>query len=245
MGPEEIKSLRISNPKLWWCNGMGEPHMNNLNLRFEESSQVSDSKEIPFGIRTIKTYFTDKGDKGFILNGQKVLIRGAGWTDDIFLRDSPERNEIQIQYVKHMNLNTIRLETFWGNSQNLYNLCDRYGIMVMPGWSCQWEWEDYLGKACDEYGGIKTDAEIELVVKSLGDQIRLLQGHPSIITWFVGSDMIPRPALEQKYKELITGLDNRPYLAAASKRNSRWRLPPEKCHFRVKCRWAPRSRCTR
>ncbi len=220
LGSDEIKDLRINSPKLWWCNGLGEPNMNNLNLRFEENSRVSDVEDIPFGIRTIQTYMTEKGDKGFKLNGKKVLIRGAGWTDDIFLRDTPERNEIQVQYVKHMNLNAIRFETFWGNSQNIYSLCDKYGIMVMAGWSCQWEWEEYLGKACDEYGGIKTDADMALMVKSLGDQIRLLQGHPSIFTWLLGSDMIPRPPLEAKYKEVMAGMDNRPYLAAASKKTS-------------------------
>ena len=220
LGFPEIKSLRINSPKLWWCNGMGEPNMNSLNLRFEEKDMVSDVEDVPFGIRTIRTYLTGKGDKGFELNGKKVLIRGAGWTDDIFLRDTPESNEIQVQYVKHMNLNTIRFESFWGNSQNIYSLCDKYGILVMAGWSCQWEWEDYLGKACDEYGGIKTDADMALAVRSLGDQIRLLQGHPSIFVWLVGSDMIPRPPLEAKYKELIAGLDNRPYLAAASKKTS-------------------------
>ncbi len=31
---------------------MGEPNMYNLNLRFEESGQVSDMEDIPFGIRT-------------------------------------------------------------------------------------------------------------------------------------------------------------------------------------------------
>ncbi len=107
---------------------MGEPNMNSLNLRFEEKNMVSDVEDIPFGIRTIRTYLTEKGDKGFELNGKKVLIRGAGWTDDIFLRDTPESNEIQVQYVKHMNLNTIRFESFWGNSQNIYSLCDKYGI---------------------------------------------------------------------------------------------------------------------
>jgi len=30
-----------------------------------------------------------------------------------------------------MNLNTIRLESIWGNSQDLYDLCDKYGILVM------------------------------------------------------------------------------------------------------------------
>lgn len=216
----EIESLHINSPKLWWCNGLGEPNMSNLNLRFEERGQISDVEDVSFGIRTIQTYMTEKGDKGFKLNGKNVLIRGAGWTDDIFLRDTPETNEIQVQYVKHMNLNTIRFETFWGSSQNIYSLCDKYGLLVMVGWSCQWEWEEYLGKAVDEYGGIKTDADIALMVKSLGDQVRLLQGHPSIMVWFLGSDMIPRPPLEEKYRALLAGLDNRPYLTAASKRTS-------------------------
>jgi len=220
LGPSEIKALRMSSPKVWWCHGMGEPNMYNLNLRFEESRSVSDVEDIPFGIRTIQTYMTAKGDKGFKLNGKKVLIRGAGWTDDIFLRDTPESNEIQVQYVKHMNLNTIRFETFWGNSPNIYTLCDKYGLLAMAGWSCQWEWENYLGKPCDEYGGIKTEAEMTLMARSLGDQIRYLQSHPSVFVWLLGSDMIPRPALEAKYKAVMTGLDNRPYLAAASKRNS-------------------------
>ncbi len=90
----------------------------------------------------------------------------------------------------------------------------------MAGWSCQWEWEDYLGKACDEYGGIKTDADMALMVRSLEDQVRRLQSHPGIIAWFLGSDMIPRPALEEKYKAVLNGIDNRPYLAAASSRTS-------------------------
>jgi exo-1,4-beta-D-glucosaminidase len=220
LGPDEFNDLRIDSPKLWWCNGMGEPNMYSLNLRFEDNSQVSDVEDISFGIRTIQTYLTEKGDKGFKLNGKKVLIRGAGWTDDIFLRDTHETNEIQVQYVKHMNLNTIRFETFWGKSQDIYSLCDKYGLLVMAGWSCQWEWEEYLGKACDEYGGIKTDADMALMVRSLGDQIRRLQRHPSIMVWFLGSDMIPRPPLEAKYKALLTGIDNRPYLAAASKKTS-------------------------
>ena len=76
------------------------------------------------------------------------------------------------------------------------------------------------GKACDEYGGIKTEADMDLMVESLEDQIRYLQNHPAIIVWMLGSDMIPRPALEKRYQELIASIDNRPYLAAASVRKS-------------------------
>jgi exo-1,4-beta-D-glucosaminidase len=216
----EVKQLRVIEPKLWWCNNMGDPYLYNLNLRFVSNDAVSDVKDIPFGIRTVESYMNPAGHKGFKLNGKEVLIRGAGWTDELFLRDTPERTEIQIQYVKHMNLNTVRFESFWGTSGNIYSLCDKYGLLVMVGWSCQWEWPNYLGKDCDEFGGIKSESDMSLIVKSLGDQILYLRNHPSVIVWLVGSDMIPRPALETKYKDLIARIDNRPYLAAASKRKS-------------------------
>jgi exo-1,4-beta-D-glucosaminidase len=218
--PREIKELHISYPRLWWCNNMGEPNLYNLNLQYVTNKRVSDAVDITFGIREVEAYFNKEGHKGFKLNGKEVLIKGAGWTDDIFLRNTPENNEIQVQYVKHMNLNTIRFENVWGTSQNIYDLCDKYGILAMVGWSCQWEWENYLGKPCDEHGGIKSAKDMNLAVEYLGDQIRYLQNHPSIFVWMVGSDMIPRPALEKRYRDLIASIDNRPYLAAASKRKS-------------------------
>ncbi len=78
------------------------------------------------------------------MNGKKVLVRSAGWTDDIFLRDTPASNEIQVQYVRDMNLNSIRFENIWELLQKCMILCDRYGLLVLVGWSCHWEWDNYL-----------------------------------------------------------------------------------------------------
>jgi exo-1,4-beta-D-glucosaminidase len=213
--PAQIPELHIRHPRLWWCNNMGEPNLYKLNLRFIAQHRITDKTDGSFGIRQIEPYYNAEGHKGFKLNGKEVLIKGAGWTDDLFLRDNEITNEIQVQYVKHMNLNTIRFEGIWGNSQNIYDLCDTYGILAMAGWSCQWEWEDYLGKPCDDFGGIKSDKDINLIVKSMGDQIHWLQNHPSIFVWMFGSDKLPRPTLEEKYAELIHRIDNRPYLASA------------------------------
>jgi exo-1,4-beta-D-glucosaminidase len=217
---KEIASLYVKNPKLWWCNNLGEPNLQKLSLCFETNKKVSDSDEIVFGIREIETYFTPEGHKGFILNGKKILIKGAGWTDDIFLRDNKQSLETQLQYVKHMNLNTLRFESIWGTSQDIYDLCDKYGILAMVGWSCQWEWEEYLGKPCDAFGGIQTEADVNLALESLTDQIHWLRNHPSIFVWFLGSDKLPKPELEIKYKNLIEKLDNRPYLLTAGTRTS-------------------------
>lgn len=106
---------------------------------------------------------------------KKFLVRSAGWTDDIFLRDTPESNETQVQYVCDMNLNSIRFENIWGTSQNVYDLCDRYGLLVLVGWSCHWEWDSYLGSPCDEYGGIKIEHDMDLIARSLNDQVLWLR----------------------------------------------------------------------
>jgi exo-1,4-beta-D-glucosaminidase len=91
----------------------------------------------------------------------------------------------------------------------------------MAGWSCQWEWEDYLGKACDEFGGVKTAEDIELVANYWRDQIVWLRNHPSIFVWMAGSDMIPRPALEKEYLAIMKKYDPaRPCVMAAIENES-------------------------
>ncbi len=210
-------SLNISNPKLWWPNLYGKTHLYTLDMHFKEiNGMVSDKTSTKFGIREIKDYFNKSGHRGFIINGEKILIKGAGWVDDLLLGDTEQSLETQIRYVKHMNLNTIRLEGFWGKDHTLYELCDRHGILIMVGWSCHWEHEEYLGKHCDDkYGGILSSYDIELISLSFRDQLIRLRNHPSIFIWTVGSDKLPLPELENKYIDIFNTYDNtRPYLAS-------------------------------
>lgn len=217
---DDFPCLHFINPRLWWCNNLGEPNLYKLKLSFVSDNVITDNAEITFGIRDVQSYFNKLGYKGFKLNGKEVLIKGAGWTDDIFLRDTKERNAIQVQYVKHMNLNAIRFEGIWGSSQNIYDLCDKYGILAIVGWSCQWEWEEYLGKYCDDFGGIQTTKDFKLVYQYTEDQIKWLRNHPSILVWFVGSDKFSKPEYEKEYKALVERIDNRPYQASAATRIS-------------------------
>lgn len=212
----DVPKLHIKNPRLWWCNNLGNPELYELKLRFETGNAISASENLTFGIREIKDYYTEDGHRGFMLNGKKVLIKSAGWTDDIFLRDTPETNEIQAQYVKDMNMNSIRFENVWGTSQNIYDMCDKYGLMALVGWSCHWEWENYLGAPVSPvYGGIITPELIELIAQSFEDQVLWLRNHPSIIAWFTGSDRIPHPDLETRYMKMLATTDDRPYCNSA------------------------------
>jgi len=148
-----------------------------------------------------------------MINGKKLLIKGAGWVDDIFLDDPDEKVEDQIRYVKHMNMNTIRLEGFWGKNEKIYDYADENGILIMIGWSCQWEWEGYCGRPEGEYLSINTPEEISEHALAYQDQVEWLRNHPSIFLWVYGSDKLLVPDLEIKLNEMLSDKDGtRPIL---------------------------------
>ncbi len=220
--PSEFKSLIVENPRLWWPHTFGTPHLYNAEFEFYANGRVYDKKRVKFGIRTVSDYFTSDGFRGFKINGKKILIRGGGWVDRLLLDDDYESIRNQLEYVKSMGLNTIRLEGFWGNNQDLYNIADSMGILIMAGWSCQWEWEDYLGKYCDEnYGGILSASDIDMMSDAWQDQVVWLRNHPSVIAWFGGSDCKAKPELERKYFDTFSNYDStRVYLASAKEWSS-------------------------
>ena len=216
------KELIIHNPQLWWPHNVGQPHLYDIKFSFISGGKTLASHEMKFGIREIKSFYTKKGHRGFKINGEKISIKGGGWVDQLLLENTHSYDEAQLQYVKDMNLNAIRLEGFWGKDEYLYQRCDELGILMLVGWSCQWEWEDYLGKACDvKYGGILSEYDVKLISEAWKNQIVWLRNHPSIIAWLGGSDCVPTPDLEELYHSILNEYDNsRVYLASAKEWNS-------------------------
>jgi exo-1,4-beta-D-glucosaminidase len=215
--PAESPELSITNPRVWWTHDLGKPEMYGIQLVCKVADKPSDSSIVGFGIREVSDYLDDRGVRGFKLNGRKVLIRGGGWTDDMLMDNPYDSVKAQVEYARHMNLNSLRVEGFWGTSDYLYELCDRTGLLMMAGWSCQWEWDHYLGKPTDEkYGGINTPELIKLVAQSWKDQVRWLRNHPSIFVWMEGSDLLPEPALEREYTKILAEDDpSRPSVKSA------------------------------
>ncbi|HSQ44491.1 MAG TPA: glycoside hydrolase family 2 protein [Ginsengibacter sp.] len=214
--PSEYKALSIDHPKLWWTHDLGKPNLYTLDVNYIINSSVSDSKKIKFGIRSVSGYMTERGFRAYRLNGKKILIKGGGWTDPMLLNATPSYETAGIDYAVHMNLNAIRMEGFWGQNQHIYDLCDERGILIMAGFSCQWEWKGIFGTPDDKYGGIKTDEQIDIAAKSWKDQVVWLRNHPSIFLWLYGSDKWPRPELELKYLNILKAEDpTRPYAQSA------------------------------
>ena len=205
--PGKNPQLIFDHAQLWWPWEFGKPHLYDLQLTALVGGKISDSANTRFGIREVDDYITPDGYRGYKINGKKILIRGGGWADELLLRENEKNLEAQLQYTRAMNLNTIRMEGIWGSSQRIFDLADRYGLLIMAGWSCQWEWKDMLGKSCDQFGGIKSEADMELATNYLHDQVLWLRNHPSIYVWVLGSDKLPRPELETRYDALLENID--------------------------------------
>ncbi len=215
--PKEAPQLHLDKPRLWWCSGLGNPELYHLDIQvLNKDGKVSDADKLTFGVRNITSYIDAHGYRQFVLNGKKVLLKGAGWTDDIFMRDTHESIERQVQYVKDMNLNLIRFENIWGKDRYVYDMCDKYGILALVGWSCQWEWEDYCGlPETDGFGCIATPQTMDLAASYFEHQVKWLRNNVSVIGWMTGSDRLPHPELEPRYLETYARLDYRPYIGSA------------------------------
>lgn len=159
----EEPMLHITQPRLWWCNNMGAPELYVLNMKLKVDNIVSDKENVTFGIRDVAPCLSEEDCKGFRLNGKNVWMKCAVWTDDIFLRDTPESNEIQIQYAKEMNLNMISLEGFRGSSSSIYDLCNKYGLMAVTGQSCGQKKNACCGKPCSDTFETGTGAQLPVV----------------------------------------------------------------------------------
>jgi exo-1,4-beta-D-glucosaminidase len=212
---EKYQELIFKNPRLWWPNNLGEANLYNCTISVLVENKESHEETVRFGIREVGQYVNDKGHKGYTVNGKRILIKGGGWVDDVMLADSEEKVEAQVKYAKHMNLNTIRLEGFWGNSKAIYEKADENGILLMLGWSCHWEWEGYCGRPEIEHMSITSEEDINLQAKAYGDQVVWLRNHPSIFLWVYGSDKLPLPELERKLDAYVKTADpTRPILAS-------------------------------
>jgi exo-1,4-beta-D-glucosaminidase len=212
LGPQETKSvsfspadfpqLNFSQPRLWWPVHMGQQNLHDLVVEFETAGAVSDRQLTRFGIREITSELDSQSHRIFKVNGRNVLIRGGGWSSDIFLRSLPERLKAEFEYVRDMNLNSIRLE---GQLQpdRFFDLADHYGILIMAGWCCCSHWEHWTHRPDYEEGPTWDKEDYEIAAKSQADQIRRLRNHPSLLVWLNGSDNPPPPDVEQMYIDIL------------------------------------------
>ena len=170
-------NFTIKNPRLWWSNGLGEPHLYDFRTTLKNDTAVLDVRDDQIGLRSLKLITSpDKVGETFHfeLNGVPVFCKGANYIPcDIFLpRVTKAIYEKTILDAVNANMNMLRV---WGGgiyeNDYFYDLCDRYGIMV---------WQDFMF-ACSLYpfeGTFKENVRQEAI-----DNVRRLRNHPSIALW--------------------------------------------------------------
>lgn len=172
-------TFAVENPVLWWPRDMGEQKLYSVKAVLSFKGKVVDTKEFNFGIRTVtlkKSDITDaegNGDFCFIVNGNRLFIRGTNWVPmDAFHSKDSSRLDKALLMLKDINCNMVRC---WGGNvyedHPFFDFCDKNGILV---------WQDF-GMGCATYPqdddfAVRLGAEVEQVVKKL-------RQHPSIALW--------------------------------------------------------------
>ncbi|WHY71720.1 beta-mannosidase [Fictibacillus enclensis] len=175
--------LKITNPKLWWSRGLGEPYLYDFTASYVQEEQMITEKTVRTGLRSIRLV-REKEEQGasfyFELNGVPVFAKGANHIpNDSFVTEvTYERYKHEIISAELANMNMLRV---WGGgiyeNDEFYELCDQHGILV---------WQDFMF-ACSMYPGdqdfmdnVKAEAE---------DNIRRLRNHPCIALWCGNNEM--------------------------------------------------------
>jgi beta-mannosidase len=184
-GVHNFICLKVKNPKWWWPNGMGAQNLYECRVTFTDSSGAEqDVMTKTFGFRSVsieeKKLETDRISFTFLVNGERVFIKGANWVPAHCFPGviQNETYEYLVGRAQQANYNMLRI---WGGGiyekDAFYEECDRRGIMV---------WQDFTN-ACAEP---PDDDEffVRNIIEEAEYQVKRLRNHPSVACWCGGNE---------------------------------------------------------
>jgi exo-1,4-beta-D-glucosaminidase len=186
--PSAYPSLTMSSPQVWWPYQMGAQPLYTLATSVAQNGTTLDSTSETFGIRNVTSSLVGSnsgepsGTRSFQINGVPIVIRGGGWSPNIFLHYSAADTAKQIALMKNLGLNTIRLEGHL-MPQDWYNQMDAAGILVNAGFQCCDAWEL-------QSSGLTSTADYAIMTNSAVAIAQNLRNHPSVFS-FQWSDEPP------------------------------------------------------
>ena len=179
------KTVRIAVPdvRLW---NVDTPYLYRMRVTFagadgtvSPAGQMPDVEEVTFGIRTIGW----DTEKGFTMNGKRVIIRGACIHHDNGVLGAccyPEAEERKIRILKENGYNAVR-SAHNPCSKALLDACDRLGMLVMDEFVDVW----YIHKTEYDYVNYFKDWWRQ----DLKDMVEKDYNHPSVIMYSTGNEV--------------------------------------------------------
>jgi beta-galactosidase len=168
--------VAVPKPSRW---SVEHPYLYTAVTTVKRGSAVLDQYRTPFGIRTIEW----GPDKGFVVNGTRVPLRGVCDHHDLGALGSAVNTralERQLEILKRMGTNAIRT-SHNPPAPELLDLADRMGFLVMDEAFDMWgqpKVPNGHGKYFAEWGE-----------RDLRDMIRRDRNHPSVVMWSIGNEV--------------------------------------------------------
>ncbi|MGH9589310.1 MAG: glycosyl hydrolase 2 galactose-binding domain-containing protein [Terracidiphilus sp.] len=188
--------LHMENPRLWWPNGYGPQDLYTLHLDFNIDRKVSDADDVPFGVRKITYSVPGSTTLTISVNGVPVFIRGGDWgLDEALKREPRARLEAQIKLHRLAHLNLIRNWVGQSTSEDFYELCDKYGILV---------WDEFFQPNPADGPDPEDDAAY---LANVSDKILRFRNHPSIALWCARNEGDPPPEIDEPLRKMLAELD--------------------------------------
>lgn len=178
--------LEISNPVLW---NTENPYLYTLILETEEETIVD-----YVGLRTIEII-----DKVIYFNGQKIKFRGVNRHDSDPVTGfaiSMDQLMTDLSMMKQHNFNAIR-SSHYPNAPYFYQLCDKYGFMVIneADIEAHGPYMLYRKEDTDYYRFKRWNeklADNPVWEKAILDRVQLMimrdKNRPSIVMWSMGNE---------------------------------------------------------
>ena len=217
-----VPGLALKDPELWWPNGYGPQNLHPVSLAFEIDGVVSDVWSHSIGIREITYDAPDSENLTLSVNGVRMVCKGGNWGMDEAMKRIPrERLEAQVRMHQQANYNMIRNWVGQSTGADLYDLCDKYGIML---------WDEFFQP---NPGDGPDPADLETYLANARDKMVRFRNHPSIAIWCGRNEGDPPETIDVGLRELMAELEpKRLYQASSTKGRGvhsggpyRWRTP--------------------
>ena len=186
--------LRLSNPKLWWPVGYGEPNLYKVEMRFETAGGVSDSTSFQSGVRQW-AYSEEGGALRMWINGRRFVPRGGNWGfPESMLRYRAREYDVAVRYHRDMNLTMIRNWVGQIGDDEFYEACDRHGVVV---------WQDFW--LANPWDGPDPD-DNEMFLRNSRDLVARIRNHASVGLYCGRNEGYPPEPLEKGFRAILAEL---------------------------------------